>query len=190
MDVTGRIIKAMHKEEVRFYKLFASRIQTGDRKDVKLFDFIRKEGESYNEDLIVDKLYPGKTRNPYYRLRNRLTSDLNKCMLTLHYQEDEQSYVMLMLSAASYAQKPGPLFAAINGCCSYSLDDPASQRAADIKREALVMIARELNLPDAESWPVFELDPDIEAEVLGQRAAYVDEINQYSMEAFGEGWVK
>ena len=48
MDVTGRIIKAMHKEEARYYKLFASRIQTGDRKDVKLFDFIRKEGESYN----------------------------------------------------------------------------------------------------------------------------------------------
>jgi hypothetical protein len=110
--------------------------------------------------------------------------------LALHYQEDEQSYVMLMLSAASYAQKPGPLFEAINGCCSYSLDDPASKWAADIKREALVMIARELNLPDAESWPVFELEPDIEAEVLAQRAAYVEEINQYSMEAFGEGWVK
>ena len=110
--------------------------------------------------------------------------------LAMHYQEDEQSYVMLMLSAASYAQKPGPLFEAINGCCSYSLDDPASKRTADIKREALVMIARELNLPDAENWPVFELDADIEAEVLAQRAAYVEEINQYSMQAFGEDWVK
>jgi hypothetical protein len=110
--------------------------------------------------------------------------------LALHYQEDEQTYVMLMLSAASYAKKPGPLFEAINGCCSYSLDDPDSIRAANIKREALVMIARELNLPDAEGWPEFELDPDIEAEVFAQRAAYIEEINQYSMEAFGEGWVK
>jgi hypothetical protein len=110
--------------------------------------------------------------------------------LALRYQEDEQTYVMLMLSAASYAQKPGPLFEAINGCCSYSLDDPDSIRAANIKREALVMIARDLNLPDAENWPEFELDPDIETEVLAQRAAYVEEINQYSMEAFGEGWVK
>jgi hypothetical protein len=98
--------------------------------------------------------------------------------LALHYQENEQTYVALMLNAASYAQKPGPLFEAINGCCSYSLDDPASKRAADIKREALVMIARELNLPDAARWPVFEIDPDIEAEVLAQRAAYVEEINQ------------
>ena len=110
--------------------------------------------------------------------------------LALNYQEDEQSFVMLMLSAASYAQKPGPLFDAINGCCSYTLGDPVSKRAADIKREALVMIARELNLPDADSWPLFDLDPDIEADVLAQRAAYVEEINQYSMEAFGEDWVK
>lgn len=110
--------------------------------------------------------------------------------LALHYQEDEQTYVMLMLSAASYAQKPGPLFEAINGCCSFSLDDPASKRAADIKREALLMIAREMKLPDAAHWPEFELDPDIEAEVLAQRAAYVEELNQYSMQAFGEDWVK
>jgi hypothetical protein len=110
--------------------------------------------------------------------------------LAFHYQDDEETYVMLMLSAASYSQKPGPLFEAINGCCSYLSDDPTSKRAADIKREALVLIARELNLPDAENWPIFALDPDIEADVLAQRAAYAEEINQYSMEAFGEGWVK
>lgn len=110
--------------------------------------------------------------------------------LALHYQEDEQTYVALMLSAASYAQKPGPLYEAINGCCSFSLDDPASKRTADIKREALLMIAREMKLPDAENWPEFELDSDIETEVLAQRAAYVEELNQYSMQAFGEDWVK
>lgn len=110
--------------------------------------------------------------------------------LAMHYQEDEQTYVMLMLSAASYAHKPGPLYEAINGCCSYSLDDPASKRVADIKREALIMIARELNLPDTAHWPEFELDPDIEAEVLAQRAAYVEDLNQYSMEAYGEDWVQ
>ncbi len=111
-------------------------------------------------------------------------------MLGMHYQENEDTYVMLMLSAASYARKPGPIFEAINGCCSYSLDDPDSIRAADIKREALIMIARELNLPAAEDWPVFDLDPNIETEVLAQRAAYIEEINQYSMQAYGEDWVK
>lgn len=111
-------------------------------------------------------------------------------MLGMRYQQNEDTHVMLMLNAASYSHKPGPLFEAINGCCSYSLDDPESIRAADIKREALIMIARELNLPAAEDWPVFDLDPTIEAEVLAQRAAYVEELNQYSMDAFGEAWVK
>jgi len=129
------------------------------------------------EDELIDKINNERSAEAAY-------------WLALHYQEDEQTYVMLLLSAASYAQKPGPLFEAINGCCSYSLDDPASKRAADIKREALVMIAREMKLPDAARWPEFELDPDIEAEVLAQRAAYVDELNLYSMQAFGEEWVQ
>ena len=130
-----------------------------------------------SEDELIDKINNERSAEAAF-------------WLALHYQEDEQTYVALMLNAASFAQKPGPLFEAINGCCSYSLDDPASKRAADIKREALVMIARELNLPDAARWPVFEIDPDIEADVLAQRAAYVEEINQYSMQAFGEDWVK
>ncbi len=130
-----------------------------------------------SEDQLIDKINNERSAEAAY-------------WLALHYQENEQTYVALMLNAASYAQKPGPLFEAINGCCSYSLDDPASKRAADIKREALVMIAREMKLPDAANWPEFELDPDIEAEVLAQRAAYVEELNQYSMQAFGEDWVK
>lgn len=111
-------------------------------------------------------------------------------LLAQKYQEDEQTYVMLMLSAASYAQKPGPLLNAINGCCSWTPDDIEAERAAAIKREALILIAREMELPEASDWPEFGLDPAIEAEVLAQRAAYVEELNQYSMEAFGEEWIK
>ena len=111
-------------------------------------------------------------------------------LLAQKYHEDEQTFVMLMLSAASYAQKPGPLLDAINGCCSWTPNDAQGERAAAIKREALIMIAREMNLPEASDWPEFDLDPAIEAEVLAQRAAYVQELNQYSLEAFGEEWVK
>ena len=111
-------------------------------------------------------------------------------VLAQKFHQDEQTYVMLMLSAASYAQKPGPLLSAINGCCSWAPDDAQGQRAAAIKREALIMIAREMDLPEADDWQDYELDPDIEADVLEQRAAYVQELNQYSMEAFGEEWVK
>ena len=130
-----------------------------------------------SESELIEKINSGRSAEAAY-------------WLALNYQEDEQTYVMLMLSAASYSQKPGPLLNAINGCCSYSLDNPASKRAADIKREALMMIAREMNLPEATDWLDYELDADIEAEVLAQRAAYVDELNQYSMQAFGEDWVK
>lgn len=111
-------------------------------------------------------------------------------VLAQKFHQDEQTYVMLMLSAASYAQKPGPLLNAINGCCSWAPDDAEGQRAAAIKREALIMIAREMDLPEAEDWQDHELDPGIEADVLQQRAVYVQELNQYSMEAFGEEWVK
>lgn len=106
------------------------------------------------------------------------------------YFDDEQTFVMLMMSAASYAQKPGPLLNAINGCCSYTPDDVDGKRAADIKREALIMIAREMNLPEAGDWLEYDLDADIEADVLAQRATYVDELNQYSIEAFGEEWIQ
>jgi hypothetical protein len=110
--------------------------------------------------------------------------------LAQKFHDDEQAYVMLMLSAASYAQKPGPLLSAINGCCSWAPDDADGKRAAAIKREALVMIAREMDLPEASEWQEYDLDPEIEVDVLEQRAAYVQELNQYSMEAFGEEWVK
>lgn len=110
--------------------------------------------------------------------------------LAQRFHEDEQTYVMLMLSAASYAQKPGPLLSAINGCCSWAPDDVEGERAAAIKREALIMIAREMELPEASEWQDYDLDPDIEADVLEQRAAYVQDLNQYSMEAFGEEWIQ
>ncbi len=110
--------------------------------------------------------------------------------LAQHYRNDEPSYVMLMLSAASYAQKPGPLLDAINGCCSHTPGDTEGERAAEIRREALIMIAREMKLPEAEGWPEHDLDPEIEGKVLAQRADYVAELNQYSREAFGEEWVK
>ncbi len=100
MDFTARLIKSLHKEEVRFYKLYSSRIQTGDRKDLALFDHIRKEGDGYDEEAIIRRLYGDLNRNAYYRLRNRLTTELKKCMLTLHYQEDDHIHLLNQLSLA------------------------------------------------------------------------------------------
>ncbi len=98
MDTIAQIIHSLQKEEVRYYKLYTSRIQSNDRKDLKLFDHIRKSGNGYDENKIIDKLYPEGDRNAYYRLRNRIMTELNKCLLSLHFQEDEHIYLLNLLS--------------------------------------------------------------------------------------------
>lgn len=110
--------------------------------------------------------------------------------LAMRYHAEEESHVLLLLVAAGFAQKPGPLLDAMNGCCAYPPGDEVARRAATIRLEALRLLARELNLPESANWPKIPLDPDIGEEVQAQRAAYVDELNQSSMDANGERWVK
>ncbi len=89
MDTVGAIITHLNKEEVRFFKLYHSRMKTGERKDILLFDYIRKNGPEYDEHKIFLKLYGEKDKNAFYRLRNRLMTDLNKCLLLQHFNEEE-----------------------------------------------------------------------------------------------------
>ncbi|MCB9235777.1 MAG: hypothetical protein H6581_29285 [Bacteroidia bacterium] len=93
----------MNKEEVRHFKLYTSRTQvTSDRKDLLLFDYIRKIGDSYEEDRIFEKLYGEGTKNPFYRLKNRLLSDLNKSLILQHVDDDDNIYMFHLLSLARY----------------------------------------------------------------------------------------
>ena len=98
MDILAHIIGSLAKEEVRNYKLYLSRIQNDDRKDIKLFDHIRKSGMEYNDAKIIEKLYPNGDKNAYYRLRNRIINDLNKCLLSMHFREEEYMYLMNLLT--------------------------------------------------------------------------------------------
>lgn len=89
MDHLPRLIRSMNKEQVRFYKLFAARTQQQfDRKDLRLFDFLRRTEEEEAEEQFLKKHYPGESKNAWYRLRNRLLSDLNKSLTVLHYDDD------------------------------------------------------------------------------------------------------
>ena len=110
--------------------------------------------------------------------------------LALNSREDEQTHTTLMLIAAAYSRKSGVFIHAINGCCGWTTGDVEGQRAGAIKRHALSMIAKELGLPEAQQWPDPSPTEEMTAEVLEQRAAYVREINQYSMDAHGEEWIK
>lgn len=107
MDVLNKIIQSLNKEEVRFYKLYSNRItSTEERKDLLLFDFVRKQGESYDEEKIFKKLYGSKTKNPFYRLKNRVAEDLNKSLTIQHYSDSEEVQIHnLLTSVKLYAKK-------------------------------------------------------------------------------------
>lgn len=99
MDHLPRLIRSMNKEQVRFYKLFAARTQQQfDRKDLRLFDYLRRAGEEEEEETFLRKYYPGESKNAWYRLRNRLLTDLNKSLSILHYEDDSFIHACHMLA--------------------------------------------------------------------------------------------
>jgi hypothetical protein len=66
-----------------------------DRKDVALFDFIKKNKDNLNEDLILKKLYKSSIdKNSFYRLKNRLLNEINKSLLLLHHNKTEYLTVL------------------------------------------------------------------------------------------------
>jgi hypothetical protein len=69
-----------------------------DRKDIQLFDFIRKSGADYDEEKAFEKIYGGKDKNAFYRLKNRLIGDLNKSLTIHHFEEDDFIYGCHMLA--------------------------------------------------------------------------------------------
>lgn len=107
MDILNQIIAGLNKEEIRFYKLLATRIETTAeaRKDIKLFDEMRKKGEGFDESLFLKKHYPdvsGPTKNAYYRLKNRLLRDVSESLALHHFKDDEQVYVLNLLALEKY----------------------------------------------------------------------------------------
>jgi len=103
MDILNNIIESMNKEQVRHFKLFLSRSHASDdRLDVRLFDYMRRSGEKYDESKIVKVLYPDGDKNSFYRLRNRLLRDVNKSLMIQHYDDDDFVYTLYLLSLEKY----------------------------------------------------------------------------------------
>ncbi|NNF01952.1 MAG: hypothetical protein HKN22_04645, partial [Bacteroidia bacterium] len=69
---------------------------------IQLFDYIRKSGQSYKEDQIVEKLYGKSGKNAFYRLKNRLLSDINKSLTIQHFEDDEMIHTLHLLALAKY----------------------------------------------------------------------------------------
>jgi hypothetical protein len=99
MDMLNSIISVMSKEEVRNFKLWINSTNASDaRKDVLLFDYIRKSGEEYDDDTAFKKLYAGADKNSFYRLKNRLLEDIGYNLSLLHFGKHESNGLYLLLS--------------------------------------------------------------------------------------------
>lgn len=105
MSMLFEVISSLNKEERRFFKLFASRTNSSaDRKDLHLFDYFTKQNNP-EEDKIFSRLY-GKNKNAFYRLKNRLLSDINKSLLLQHIgNETDLSTLQYLLLSRVFKQK-------------------------------------------------------------------------------------
>jgi len=103
MDILNQIVESMNKEEVRNLKLYFARLNIDDRKDIALFDYIRKSGEKYNEDKIVLSIYSsGEDKNSFYRLKNRLMDDITKSLTLQYFNNDESNNILYLLAISKY----------------------------------------------------------------------------------------
>ena len=83
------IVQSLSKEEIRFFKLFLKRTDNKNRKDVDLFDYIRKKKGDFDTKDILKKLETNP--NNYYQIKNRLYHELNNSMVWQYIWKDKQS---------------------------------------------------------------------------------------------------
>lgn len=99
MEILQQIVTVMNKEEVRHFKLWLNSTNASEeRKDVLLFDYIRKAGDKYDESFIFKRLYGKGDKNSFYRLKNRLLEDLGYNLSLLHFGKHETNNLFLLLS--------------------------------------------------------------------------------------------
>ncbi len=89
----------MNKEEVRHFKLWLNSTNASSgRKDILLFDYVRKSADNYDEHLIFKKLYSEKDKNSFYKLKHRLQEDIASNLALLHFGKHESNNLYLYLS--------------------------------------------------------------------------------------------
>jgi len=83
------IVQSLSKEEVRFFKLFLKRTDNKNRKDVDLFDYMKRKKGDFTTKDILKKLETNP--NNYYQIKNRLYHELNNSMVWQYIWKDKQS---------------------------------------------------------------------------------------------------
>lgn len=95
-NILNKLILSLNKEEARHFKLYANKYDANSegRKDLLLFDYVRKQADRYNEEKIFSSLYDEADKNSFYRLRNRLSEEIGKSLLQLHYSEGDYNFIL------------------------------------------------------------------------------------------------
>ncbi|MBP6335048.1 MAG: hypothetical protein KA444_06200 [Bacteroidia bacterium] len=109
MNILNTIVSSLSKEEVRFFKLWLERgYDNENRLDKALFDYMRKAGDKYDEEKIFLKLYGKGSKNSFYRLRNRLHSELNKSLMIQHFNSDDSNFTLHLQALAKFFLTKNP----------------------------------------------------------------------------------
>ena len=88
MNTLYELIHSMNKEELRTFKLLSNRIKTPNvRKEFLLLSYYKRKGKEYDEEKISKKLY-GDNKNAFYRLKNRLLSNIINSLTFQHINKD------------------------------------------------------------------------------------------------------
>ncbi|HHG85900.1 MAG TPA: hypothetical protein ENJ82_14225 [Bacteroidetes bacterium] len=104
MDILESIIVSLSSDEVRRFKILSNRFKADDEKKVLiLFDAIRCQKYAKDDSALVKLLYAGnspKTRNRYYRLRNKLVDNIEKSLIFYHfkYKDSIHAYYDIQLA--------------------------------------------------------------------------------------------
>lgn len=90
MNILHQVIGLMSKEEVRHFKLYLTQTNAeASRKDIQLFDAIRKSYPDFDEEKFHRKHYGQDSKNSLYRLKNRLFEDINRSTNLLYFDFDD-----------------------------------------------------------------------------------------------------
>jgi hypothetical protein len=90
MNILPQVIGGLSKEEIRHLKLYLTQTNNNDaRKDIALFDAIRKNPLDFDEDKFHKKHYTEDSKNALYRLKNRLFEDINRSLNLLYFDFDD-----------------------------------------------------------------------------------------------------
>jgi len=90
MDILQDLIKSLEKEELKSYKLYTKRTHNfNDRKDIELFDSIKKQPEESDKYHFSAVYKAPKPDTKYYRLKNKIADDIGIILSNLNHKKTE-----------------------------------------------------------------------------------------------------